>query len=170
MTVAISDFLFLFIKLYSSLLTTVLVVCNLCYEGSLVVVSCNSLLLNKNGLYSPIAKKTHTRVTVRCRYSVWNTSTKRDSRTVLEAKVFRVWLHESLLFTSGNKEKILPNKHFIKRMFLRFWKSGDIIVSRGCWELGIDVTVLMVVSHLRCHLNGISFLIVTTMQRWVGLI
>jgi hypothetical protein len=29
----------------------------MCYEGSLVAASCNSLCLMKNGLYSPTAKK-----------------------------------------------------------------------------------------------------------------
>jgi hypothetical protein len=42
---------------YSRSLTTCSVVCNLCYEGSLVVVPCNSLCLIKNELYSLIAKK-----------------------------------------------------------------------------------------------------------------
>ena len=51
--------LFLVPSFYSSSLTTSLVVCNLCYEGSLVAASCNSLCLMKNGLYSPIAKKMH---------------------------------------------------------------------------------------------------------------
>jgi hypothetical protein len=50
-------FSFSCLYVYSRSLTTCYVVCNLCYEGSLVVVSCNSLCLMKNGLYSSIAKK-----------------------------------------------------------------------------------------------------------------
>jgi hypothetical protein len=39
-------------------LTTSLVVCNMCYEGSLIVASCNSLLLIKKG-YIPDQEKKH---------------------------------------------------------------------------------------------------------------
>jgi hypothetical protein len=55
--VVIFCILFLVLSFYSRSLTTSLVVCNLCYEGSLVAVSFNSLCLMKNGLYSPISKK-----------------------------------------------------------------------------------------------------------------
>jgi hypothetical protein len=43
--------------IYSRSLISSFVICDMCYEGSLVAVSCNSLYLMKNGLYSPIAKK-----------------------------------------------------------------------------------------------------------------
>ena len=43
--------------LYSSLLTTGLVVGNLCYEGYLVAVSCNSLLLNEKRAIFPNREK-----------------------------------------------------------------------------------------------------------------
>jgi hypothetical protein len=50
-TVALPFLLFLVLKLYYRSHATSLVICNLCYEGSLVATSCNSLLLMKNELY-----------------------------------------------------------------------------------------------------------------------
>jgi hypothetical protein len=55
--VILSSFFFLLLCLYSRSLAIGLVVCNMCYEGSLVAVSCKSLLLMENGLYFPAAKK-----------------------------------------------------------------------------------------------------------------
>jgi hypothetical protein len=46
-------------KLHSRSLTTCLVVCNLCYEGSLVAASCNSLHLNDKRAIFLDRKKNH---------------------------------------------------------------------------------------------------------------
>ena len=55
---AVALFSFFFCSyVYSMSLTTSLVVCNMCYEGSLVAASCNSLCLMKNWLYSSVEKK-----------------------------------------------------------------------------------------------------------------
>ena len=48
---------FLVLSFYPRSLTTSLVTCNMCYEGSLVAASCNSLCLMKNWLYSSVEKK-----------------------------------------------------------------------------------------------------------------
>jgi len=44
-------------KLYSRSLTACLVVCNLCYEGSLIAASCNSLRLNDKRAIFPGREK-----------------------------------------------------------------------------------------------------------------
>jgi hypothetical protein len=54
---AIAFYLFLVPKLYFGSLTTGLVVCNLCYEGSLVPDRVILFFLIINRLYSPVAKK-----------------------------------------------------------------------------------------------------------------
>ena len=60
---------FMLFKLYPRSLTTTFVVCNLCYEGSLVAASCNSLLPNDKRAIFPGRKKKTGRVTLRnCGY------------------------------------------------------------------------------------------------------
>ena len=49
--------LFLVPSFYSRSLTTSLVVCNLCYEGSLIAASCNFSLLNEKRAILPDREK-----------------------------------------------------------------------------------------------------------------
>jgi hypothetical protein len=79
-------------------LTTSLVVCDLCYEGSLVAASCNSLLLMKNRLYSPIEKKWSGATRAQILWTLLSGSNKlklshlTSVKQGLDESIFLVWL------------------------------------------------------------------------------